>query len=115
MLDWVQELPAEVMLCDPDGLILAMNAAAQVLFAKDGGRDLLGRNVLACHPHPARGKLERMLKQQTANAYFNTEHGEKRFFFQSPWYRDGHYAGFVEISFVVPEGIPHFIPDKTME
>jgi hypothetical protein len=50
-----------------------------------------------------------MLENQTANAYFNTENGEKRFFFQSPWYQDGRYAGFVEISFHVPEIIPHFI------
>jgi hypothetical protein len=45
----------------------------------------------------------------TTNAYFNTENDEKRFFFQSPWYKDGQYAGLVEISFRVPEEIPHFI------
>jgi hypothetical protein len=25
--------------------------------------------------------------------------GEKHFIFQSPWYKEGQYAGFVEISF----------------
>jgi len=106
---WVKELPAEVMVCDPQGTILEMNAESAVLFEKDGGRSLLGSNVLACHPEPSRLKLEGMLKQQTANAYFNTENGEKRFFFQSPWYKDGLFAGFVELSFAVPQNIPHFI------
>ena len=107
--DWVKEIPAEVMVCDPDGLILEMNAEAALLFAHDGGRSLLGRNVLECHPDPSRRKLEAMLEEQTANAYFNTENGKKRFFLQSPWYQGGRYAGFVEISFAVPEEIPHFI------
>jgi hypothetical protein len=106
---WVKELPAEVIVCDTSGTILEMNAEAEILFAEDGGRGLLGKNVLDCHPGPSRGKLEGMLEKQTANAYFNTEDGEKRFFFQSPWYKEGHYAGFVEISFGVPEEIPHFI------
>ena len=86
---WVKELPAEVMVCDTSGDILEMNAAAAALFADDGGKGLLGTNVLGCHPDPARGKLESMLDRQTTNAYFNTENGEKRFFFQSPWYKNG--------------------------
>jgi transcriptional regulator with PAS, ATPase and Fis domain len=105
---WVKELPAEIMVCDSSGIILEMNAQAEVLFANDGGRGLLGTQVLACHPDPSRGKLETMLDKQTSNSYFNTENGEKRFFFQSPWYTTGQYAGFVEISFEVPEEIPHF-------
>jgi hypothetical protein len=106
---WVKELPAEVMVCDLDGIILEMNAQAEALFADDGGSDLIGGDVLECHPEPSRGKLENMLEKQIANTYFSTENGEKRFFFQSPWYKDGRYAGFVEISFAVPGEIPHFI------
>jgi hypothetical protein len=86
-----------------------MNAHGESLLAGDDGRDLLGTDVLGCHPQPALGKLEGMLEKQVANSYFNTENGEKRFFFQSPWYKEGQYAGFVEISFRVPEEIPHFI------
>lgn len=106
---WFNELPAEIMVCDSSGIILEMNAQAEALFAEDGGRGLLGTNLLDCHPEPSRAKLEGMLDKQTTNGYFNTEKGEKRFFFQSPWYKDGQYAGFVEISFGVPEEIPHFV------
>jgi transcriptional regulator with PAS, ATPase and Fis domain len=109
MNDWVKELPAEVMVCDTEGIILEMNAEAESLFAEDGGRGLLGANVLDCHPGPARAKLAGMMEKCLSNTYYETEDGEKRFFFQSPWYQDGKYSGFVEISFTVPEGIPHFV------
>ena len=109
MSDWVNELPAEIMVCDTHGIIREMNAEAGALFEADGGRSLLGSDVLECHPEPARSKLERMLEKRTANAYFNTEAGRKRFFFQAPWLLDGQYAGFVEISFEVPDEIPHFV------
>ena len=106
---WVKELLAEIMVCDSGGIILEMNDHAEALFAGDGGSSLIGVNVLDCHPDPAFTKLEGMLESQSANCYFNTEKGEKRFFFQSPWYLGGRYSGFVEISFSVPEKIPHFI------
>jgi hypothetical protein len=59
---WVKELPAEIIVCDTVGLVLEMNAQAEALFAEDGGRDLLGTNVLDCHPESAHGKLERIMK-----------------------------------------------------
>jgi transcriptional regulator with PAS, ATPase and Fis domain len=105
----VLDLPAEVMACSKDGEILDMNAEAAILFGTDGGFSLLGANVLECHPESARVKLERMLKDQNTNAYYNTENGVTRFFYQAPWYQDGQYAGFIEISFEVPEQIPHYI------
>jgi len=106
---WVRELPAEIMVCDSGGIILEMNDHAEALFAGDGGSNLVGVNVLDCHPEPAFAKLEGMLETQSANCYFNTENGEKRVFFQSPWYLEGRYSGYIEISFMVPENIPHFI------
>ena len=110
-MQWVREFPAEVMVCDKNGTIIELNDEAGVLFDEDGGRGLVGSNVLDCHPEPSRTKLEGMLDRQTHNAYFNSEHGETRFFFQSPWYKDGQYAGFVEISCGVPPTgeIPHFV------
>lgn len=109
MTEWVKEFSAEIMVCDAEGIILEMNNEAEQLFSNEGGRGLLGSNVLDCHPEPSRKKLAGMLDNQTANAYFNTEAGEKRFFFQAPWKRDGQYTGFVEISFSVPDEIQHFL------
>jgi hypothetical protein len=106
---WVKELPAEGMICGTDGIILEMNAEDESFFAADSGRGLLGSNVLDCHPEPSRAKLEGMMDKQISNAYYNTENGEKRFFYQAPWNKDGQYAGFVEISFEAPEEVRHFL------
>lgn len=106
---WVAALHAEVLVCDATGTILAVNREAERLFAGEGGSGLLGTNVLDCHPEPSRTKLAGMLEQQLTNAYTSTEKGETRFFFQAPWFREGQYAGFVELSFPVPDGLPHFV------
>ncbi len=107
--EWVEEFPGEILVCDRQGILLEMNAEAEELFKAEGGTALLGTNVLDCHPEPSRTKLIDMLKNQISNAYTNHENSQKRFFFQAPWTKDGIFAGFVEISFEVPEAIPHFI------
>jgi transcriptional regulator with PAS, ATPase and Fis domain len=107
--DWVKELPAGITVCDAAGLLIEMNEAAEQIFASDGGRGLLGSDVLDCHSGADRGKLERLIKERRSNAYVNEENGSLTFFFQSPWYQDGRYAGFVEISFTVPGEIPHHL------
>jgi hypothetical protein len=108
MNEWVKELPAEITVCTAGGTIVELNACAVELFQEDGGRQLLGTNLLDCHLEPARAKLAGMLEKPVPNPYFETEKGEKRFFYQSPWFQNGEYAGFVEISFPVSGQLPHF-------
>lgn len=104
---WVKEFPAELTVCDPEGVLLEMNDAAEVVFSEDGGDALLGSNLLNCHPEPDRSKLETMLKTGQSNVYIHESKGRKTLFFQSPWYLDGQYAGFVEVSFEIQNEIPH--------
>ena len=54
---WVREFKASIMVCDTQGIILDMNEAAENAYASDGGRALIGSNVLGCHPEPARAQL----------------------------------------------------------
>ncbi len=109
MLAWVQEFPAAVTVCDPQGMILSMNQKASDTFAKSGGAALVGQNVLECHPEPARSKLIQLLETGQSNVYTIEKEGIKKMIYQSPWYQQGQYAGFVEISLPVPFEIPHFI------
>jgi len=106
---WVEEFPAEITVCDAAGTLTEMNAAAEAVFAEDGGRGLLGSDVLDCHTGADRLKMEDLLAHPQPNAYVNEANSKRTFFFQSPWYQDGRFAGYVEISFDLPADIPHFI------
>lgn len=109
--DWTEEFPAAITVCDPTGIILELNARAREVFAADGGAGLIGRNVLDCHPEPARTILRNMLESGQKNVYTIRKNGVRKLIYQSPWYRNGVYAGFVEISLPVPDTMPHFERD----
>ncbi len=106
---WIKEFPAAVTVCDPDGIILEMNDKAAKSLAKDGGRALIDKNLFDCHPDPARGKLERLMDERPVNVYTIEKNGVKKLIYQSPWYLNGEYAGFVEISLEIPFEMPHFM------
>ena len=108
---WIKEFPASVTVCDPEGIVLEMNDRAAKTFAKDGGLALLGKNMLDCHPDPARAKLERLLDSRQVNVYTVEKNGVKKLIYQSPWVINGEYAGFVELSFEIPFEMPHFKRD----
>ena len=109
---WVKEFPAAVTICDPDGIILEMNDKAATTFAKDGGYELIGKNALDCHPDPARGKLERLMDKQKSSVYTIEKNGVKKLIYQTPWFQEYQYAGFIEFSFEIPIEVPHFIRDE---
>jgi hypothetical protein len=106
---WINEFPGAVTVCDPDGVILEMNDKAARGYEKDGGRALIGKNMLDCHPDPARGKTERLLEARQPNIYTIEKNGVKKLIYQSPWHNNGEYAGFVEISLEIPFDMPHFV------
>lgn len=108
---WIKSFPGSITVCDTEGIILEMNAAACDTFRKDGGEKLIGSNLLDCHPGKSRQKLEDLMARQQTNVYTIEKQGKKKLIYQTPWYRDGKYAGFIELSLVIPEEMPHFIRD----
>lgn len=103
---WLEEFPGSITVCDRHGVILAMNARAR---AMDPGRNLIGSNLLDCHPEPARSKVVAMLASGERNVYTVEKHGRRKLLYQSPWYEAGAYAGFVELSLELPAELPHFV------
>jgi transcriptional regulator with PAS, ATPase and Fis domain len=110
-IPWAKEFPGEITVCDAAGVILEMNDRAAKTFAKDGGRGLVGSNLLDCHPEPSRSKLQEMLAAGKPNAYTIEKGGVKKLIYQAPWYEDGQFRGLVELSFVLPDALPHFVRD----
>ena len=108
-MNWLKEFPAAVTVCDKEGIILEMNDKAAKVFEEDGGYALIGTNALDCHPAAARAQFEEMMATQSKNVYTIEKKGVKKLIYQSPWFKDGEYAGFVEISLEIPFEMPHFI------
>jgi transcriptional regulator with PAS, ATPase and Fis domain len=108
-IDWVQEFPGAITVCDRQGIIIMMNAHACETFRSDGGAALIGKNVLDCHPAPAREKLQELLASGKGNAYTIEKKGVRKLIYQSPWFKDGEYAGLVELSLEIPENMPNFV------
>jgi transcriptional regulator with PAS, ATPase and Fis domain len=111
MNDWVKEFPGAVTVCDTEGRIVEMNSRSLEVFADDGGAKLIGTDVLDCHPEPSRSKLKKMMDERRTNVYTIQKNGKKKLIYQTPWFKDGVYAGFVELSLEIPWDLPHFNRD----
>jgi transcriptional regulator with PAS, ATPase and Fis domain len=106
---WVKEFPGAVTVCDPEGGVLAMNDASVRMFAKSGGRELVGQNLMGCHPGDSGDKLQRLLNERKANTYTIEKGGRRILIHQTPWTVNGEYRGFVELSIELPEEMPNFV------
>ncbi len=107
--DWVREFPGAVTVCDEHGVIVEMNDKSAATFAADGGRALIGRDMHACHSEASRAKLEALFASRQPNVYTILKHGVRKMIYQAPWYRDGRFAGLVELSLEIPREIPEFV------
>ncbi len=108
-LNWLKELDAAFTVCDPDGKILYMNNKSVKTFEKDGGEKLIGKNLFECHPGDSGNKLKNLLTNKISNCYTIEKDNVKKLIFQSPWFENSEFQGFVELSITLPDKIPHFI------
>jgi hypothetical protein len=108
---WITEFPGAATVSDRDGVILEMNDRAALAYAADGGRALIGSNMLDCHPMAARAKLEHLMATGQKNVYTIEKNGVKKLIYQTPWHENGQYMGWVELALEIPFELPHFVRD----
>jgi PAS domain-containing protein len=108
-LAWLDGIEIAATACDRAGICVYMNEHAARMFARDGGRALLGKNLLECHPEPGRSRFAAQLAVPAPNTYTIEKDGVRKLIHQVPWYRNGEFAGMVELSFVLPHTMPHFV------
>ena len=108
MKNWKNGVNFAITVCDANGEIIEMNEKSAATFAKGGGESLLGKNLLDCHPEPARSKVKKMLAEPFTNAYTIEKNGVKKLIYQTPWLNDGKPAGLVELSLEIPAELQHF-------
>ncbi len=107
--DWIGGFPNSIMVCDLRGIILEMNEKAAEIYRDDGGKELVGKNLLDCHPEPARTRLRQLLDSGERNVYTIEKNGIRKLIYQAPWYRNGQRCGLVELALEIPFDLPHFV------
>jgi len=106
---WTKELPFAITVCDKVGKILEMNDKSIKTFSKYGGQKLLGQSLFVCHHGEASDKLASLLESGKINCYTIEKDGIHKMIYQSPWFENGVYMGFVELSLELPSDVPHFV------
>jgi PAS domain-containing protein len=112
-LAWLDGVAMAATVCDRQGVCLYMNEQAAKLFAKSGGRALVGRSLMDCHGEPARSRFAAQLASPAPNTYTIEKNGIRKLIHQVPWFAQGVFAGVVELSFELPAELPHFVRPST--
>ncbi len=107
--DWIEGFIGAITVCDVNGVVLEMNDASASVFEANGGYAMIGKEMFSCHSPASQEKLKSMIANQKSNVYTIEKHGQKKLIYQHPWYKDGQFAGFVEISLPIPDEMPHFV------
>ena len=108
-MDYFKEVNFAITVCDQEGKIISMNDKSQKTFLKPGREVLVGKNVLDCHPEPACSLLADMLQNPRTNVYTIEKNGVKKLIYQTPWFVDGEYRGFMELSMEIPFEMKHLV------
>lgn len=106
---WVKNFPAAITVCDEKAIITEMNDTSVKVFENDGGKSLIGTNLLDCHPEPSKSELIEIMEQKRINVYTIEKDGKKKLIYQTPNYVNGEYKGFVELSIPLPDEMRHFV------
>lgn len=108
MIKYFEEADVAVTICDKEGRIIEMNKQSREVNLKPG-QNLIGCQVLDCHPEPARSLLKHLMATEEKHVYTITKGDKRKLIYQIPWYEEGNYAGFIELSMVIPSEMPHYV------
>jgi len=108
-MEWIEKLDGNVIVCDAQGIIIYMNERATLNYAKEGGADLLGRNLMECHGEQSRKKILEIMETHQKNVYTIEKRGKKKIVYQSPWMDGKVFKGIIEFSLEIPFEMPHYI------
>jgi sensor histidine kinase regulating citrate/malate metabolism len=108
-MDWTKNYAAAITICDKEGMITYMNDQAAVMFASNGGYDLIGKSLFECHLQSSNEKITEMMQTGKPNAYTTEKNGKKKLIYQAPHMENGKVTGIVELAIEIPFVMPHHI------
>lgn len=101
--DWLDGAKMSVTVTDKNGIVVYANVNNEI----ENYEELMGRDIFECHPEPSRSLLRDMYSNPRDNTYTIEKNGRKKLIHQTPWYKAGEFAGYIEFSFVIPIDMPH--------
>lgn len=111
ILNWQNEIPMAITVCNNQGEILYMNEKSKGTFIGEGGKNIIGQNLSECHSPSSQKKIQDMLETKSSNIYTVQKNGKKKMILQLPWFENNQIKGLVELSIELPENIPHYVRD----
>ena len=106
---WMDGVNVAITVCDARGTIVEMNQRSAEVFAKDGGRVLIGKSLFDCHNATSQAIINDLLFFGKTHCYTIEKDGRKKMIYQGPWFDQGRLAGLVELTFDIPFDLPHFL------
>ncbi len=108
--DWAFRMNCAVTVADAQCNIIYMNERSRATFARRGGAELIGHNLMDYHNDRSKDIIRRLLAEGGTNAYTIEKDGVRKMIYQTAWFdADDRVAGLVEISMVIPADLPHYI------
>jgi transcriptional regulator with PAS, ATPase and Fis domain len=110
-LEWFEELPCAVTVCDRRYRILYMNDRSAEVNKESGGKALIGKSLLDCHPAAAKKKLKEVMASDRPHLYTVERKGKKKLVFQGQWRKGGRLGGLVELYMELPKDMENHVRD----
>jgi hypothetical protein len=107
--DWLDSFAGAITICDLSGIVLEMNEKAAEAYRNFGGKTLIGKSLIDCHPEPGRKKLLKLLESGKCNVYTVEKNGIKKLIYQAPWIQRGTRSGMIELALEIPFEMPNFV------
>ena len=104
-MEFFDEVKPAITISDKDGKIVYMNDSS----VKVNGEEYLGQNILDIHSAHAIDIIKDLMDNNSTNAYTIEKGDVKKLIYQTPWYKDGEFAGLVEFSLPIPKEMKHYI------
>jgi DUF438 domain-containing protein len=110
-LKWFEHLPCAVTVCDRNYTIRYLNEAAAMANAESGGKALIGKSLLDCHPPRARRTLRKVMASGEPHVFTTERKGVKKMVYEAHWTSGGKVGGMVEVSFQIPRKVRNLVRD----
>ena len=110
-MEWFEKLDGNVIVSDAEGTIIYMNETAIRNYEKDGGAELIGKNLMDCHNENSRRIIREIMTTHQKNVYTIEKRGRKKIIYQAPWMDGAEFKGIVELSLEIPFEMHHYNRD----